>query len=85
MKVKVIGKKKTEFTDQKTGEFKQFARLYYTFNAPGNSSFCSYEGMLCDSKSIPFNDLSSIDIGDVLQLDFDEKSRVIGIELVGEA
>lgn len=81
MKVSVVGKKKSVFVEEKTGELKQFARLYYTHKSPSDTNIVTYEGIVADSCSIPFCDVDSIPVNSVVYLDFDKQGKVIGIEV----
>ena len=82
MKVKIIGKKKTAFVDQNTNELKEYARIFYVYNAPASTSVNTFEGQCCSDKAVTVAQLDAIDVGDRLILDFDEKGRIIDLELI---
>ena len=82
MKVEVIGKKKSVFVDKDTNELKQFARIFYLHKSPANTDINTFVGQCCSDKAIPFDQYDNIDVGDKLLLDFDEKGRIIDLELI---
>lgn len=82
MKCSILGKKKTVFVDEKTGQVKQYARLFYSYNAPPNTEINTYEGLVTDSCAIPFDTYDKVPNGSTVALDFNQKGQCIGIDIV---
>lgn len=81
MKVFICGKKKSVFVDDRTGELKQFAKLFYTYHAPANTSIVTYEGDIAEFVSIPFDFYDKLEVGAYCGLDFDKQGKCIGIDI----
>lgn len=82
MKCKILGKKKSVFVDEKTGQLKQYARLFYSYNAPANTEINTYDGVVTDTCAIPFDAHSQIPLGSTVALDFNQKGQCIGIDIL---
>lgn len=82
MKVRIVGKKKTQFTDRQTGELKQFATLFYTHIAPLDTDVRKSEGLYAESVSIPFKTYDDVPIDSDAVFDFDQKGKLQDFELV---
>lgn len=85
MKATILGKKKSVFVDEKSGELKQYARLFYSYNAPANTDVNTYVGSLTESCAIPFGDYDSIDINSLVSIDFNQKGQCIGIDILDDS
>ena len=80
MKVTVIGKKKTEYTDNETKQLKQSAAIYGICKLPPSNEYTEYDGeCACDIK-VPFEYVDSIEVGDKLLMDFDKNGKLLEME-----
>lgn len=82
MKVRIVGKKRTQFTDRESGELKQFATLYYTYNAPMDTDIRTSEGLYAESVSIPFKTYDDVPTDCDAFLDFDKNGKLLNFDLL---
>ena len=79
MKVTIIGKKKTDFTDDK-GVRKLYHKVFATHKAPLDDEYSKYEGMACSEISLPEEVFELIDIDKQYLMDFDKNGKLLEVE-----
>lgn len=79
MKVKVIGKKKGQFTNDKGQEQKTF-KVFCTHKTPYDSEWAIYEGEACSEISLPEEIFNEIKIGGNYLMDFDKNGKLYDVE-----
>lgn len=76
MKINVLGKKKTDFTDEK-GVNKKFYKLYAVHKVPFDDEITQYEGKACSELSVPVEIFDLVTIGKDYLADFDKNGKLL--------
>lgn len=81
MKVRLIGKRQLRYTKKETGVVTEYGELFYTYKAAGSPSV-NYEGVISDKVYIGYDDYDDIPIDCDANLEFDNRGRFVGVELL---
>lgn len=82
MKCEVLGKKYIKFTEEGTGEVKEFAKLFVSHRLPADNQATTFEGQGCSEVSVPLEAYSEIPVGSKVLLDFDANKKLLEIEVL---
>ena len=82
MKANIVGIKRMEFTDKKSGELVRFAKLQIVSSFPLNDELSS--GLSVSDCSINYDLSSDIPVPCSAILDFDTNGRLLDIDVIDE-
>lgn len=82
MKCEVLGKKKSAWVDESTGEAKQSAHVFVAHRHPADNQATTFEGQGCSDVTIPFEYYDEIPVGGKVLLDFDTNKKLLEIEIL---
>lgn len=80
MKVTVIGKKHTKFTNNDTKKEVEIFSIFVVHKNPYDDNISQYEGDGCSTINVPENIYKSLNVNQQYIIDFDKKGKILEVD-----